>query len=330
MSATSCACGVADDVGAVIGGGIANDVGAVTNVKVGAGAGAESAVADRCAPPHHFVPALELQAQLEARRYRAKWSDPKRVAEDNDAIMCAGGFLYDGHRVCVPLPLATTAVTLPPAVAPSRARFGTTAVCVANVDTLTAALALGDACALNHANAQTPGGRYRHGGRAQEEDLCRCLPQLWPALRDSGAYPIPPQAALVTRELLAVRRVGTYERCPSQGTVTIITAAMPCGVADRRPPGGWVGSPWAEDVTARIRAVLHAACATGHPNLVLGAFGCGAFGNPAGPVAAIFRALLTSAEFRGAFDRVVFAVLDPLGTGNLGPFRRELASIVDR
>ena len=74
-----------------------------------------------------------------------------------------------------------------------------TTVCVANVDTLSAALELGDACALSHANADTPGGRYRHGGRAQEEDLCRCLPQLWPSLVASGAYPLDPEAALLTR-----------------------------------------------------------------------------------------------------------------------------------
>jgi pimeloyl-ACP methyl ester carboxylesterase len=36
---------------------------------------------------------------------------------------------------------------------------------------------------------------------------------------------------------------------------------------------------------------------------------------------------LLSAEFAGAFQTVVFAVLDPLGTGNLGPFRREMAQL---
>jgi hypothetical protein len=32
---------------------------------------------------------------------------------------------------------------------------------------------------------------------------------------------------------------------------------------------------------------------------------------------------LASEEFRGAFEHVVFAILDPLGTGNLGPFKQE-------
>ena len=33
----------------------------------------------------------------------------------------------------------------------------------------------------------------------------------------------------------------------------------------------------------------------------------------------------TEAERRGAFEHVVFAILDPLGTGNLGPFKRDFA-----
>ena len=93
-----------------------------------------------------------------------------------------------------------------------------------------------------------------------------------------------------------------------------------------------MGSEWSEDVAVRIRAVLYAAAQTRHTHLVLGAFGCGSFGNPAGPVAAIFRQQLScyfstavkAPDFRRAFSRVVFAVLDPLGAGNLLPCRREL------
>ena len=48
--------------------------------------------------------------------------------------------------------------------------------------------------------------------RAQEEDLCRLLPQLHPALTAAaaaGGYPIPPDAALLARGLAAVR-LGLY------------------------------------------------------------------------------------------------------------------------
>eukprot|EP00316_Scyphosphaera_apsteinii_P001793 CAMPEP_0119325918 /NCGR_PEP_ID=MMETSP1333-20130426/67001_1 /TAXON_ID=418940 /ORGANISM="Scyphosphaera apsteinii, Strain RCC1455" /LENGTH=291 /DNA_ID=CAMNT_0007334069 /DNA_START=208 /DNA_END=1083 /DNA_ORIENTATION=+ len=282
---------------------------------------------------HRFRAAPELRAFLEARRYPGKWADVRGIAADNDAIAKAGGFTLDGQHVALP-PIATYEVRLDCTSSESEMEphFDVTDVIVANVDTLTAALVVGDACTLSFANADKPGGRYRHGGLAQEEDLCRCLPQLWPSLNSSDRYPIEPGVALVTRELSAVRRVGTYERCASMGKCTIITAAMPCGAADRRPSGGWATSSWARDVTVRIRSVLHAAKSTRQPNLIIGAFGCGAFGNPAGPVAAIFRDQLTSPEFRGAFSRVVFAILDPLGTGNLMPFRKQLDSLgkVDR
>jgi hypothetical protein len=192
-------------------------------------------------------------------------------------------------------------------------------VVVANCDTLTAALELGDACMLNFANAEIPGGRYRHNARAQEEDLCRLLPQLYDSLV-GARYPIAPGSALVSRRLAAVRQPGTYALCDRLGEVTIVTAAMPCGIADHRPKGGWANSAWAFEVTPRLRAVLHAARSTGHANVVLGAFGSGAFGNPPAAVAAIFRDELASPAFRGAFATVAFAILDPLGQGNLRPF----------
>eukprot|EP01050_Picozoa_sp_SAG11_P014718 SAG11_NODE_1842_length_4179_cov_2.865931_1_plen_463_part_00 len=249
---------------------------------------------------HRFLPAPALEARLEARRYRGKWAAVRGVAESNDSIMARRGFSVRPQKVrqtqrapqassaaaakpalaweqALPPPPPTEVVQLAAGGAPKPPRFGSTAVCVANVDTLSAALEIGDACMLNFANADTPGGRYRSGGRAQEEDLCRLLPQLHPSLATSGAYPIEPGTALLTRGLLAVRRPGTYELCQSMGSCAVVTAAMP-RCSGRRPAGGWAGSGWAETVQLRIQAVLAAALRSGRPNLVLGAFGCGAFG----------------------------------------------------
>ena len=63
------------------------------------------------------------------------------------------------------------------------------------------------------------------------------------AVTPSRAYPIssdtalgiPTAAAAVTRGLAMVRRPGTYGLCASLGACTVVSAAMPCGVADRRP-----------------------------------------------------------------------------------------------
>ena len=78
-------------------------------------------------------------------------------------------------------------------------------------------------------------------------------------------------------------------------------------------------------VTLRIRTVLHAALYMHIKHLVLGAFGCGAFQNPAKEVARIFHDELRSAEFVGAFSSVVFAIVEHhiQDDGNFHTFARE-------
>mmetsp|Transcript_29158 Transcript_29158/g.62705 ORF Transcript_29158/g.62705 Transcript_29158/m.62705 type:complete len:104 (-) Transcript_29158:183-494(-) len=84
---------------------------------------------------------------------------------------------------------------------------------------------------------------------------------------------------------------------------------------------------WHRTVNLRIRAVLHAAVTEKVDTIVLGAFGCGAFHNPAKDVATCFCEMLQSDEFAGCFRRVVFAIVDPRpqDAGNLRTFERELA-----
>merc|ERR1711924_387923 len=59
------------------------------------------------------------------------------------------------------------------------------------------------------------------------------------------------------------------------------------------------------------------AASQGHDSVVLGAFGCGYFRNPASAVAETFRKLLSAGgEFEHVFHLVVFAVIH----GNVEPF----------
>ena len=57
--------------------------------------------------------------------------------------------------------------------------------------------------------------------------------------------------------------------------------------------------------------MLWAACQSRIENLVLGAWGAGAFRNPGGWVARVFATELASAEWRGVFRKIVFAIVDP-------------------
>lgn len=227
-----------------------------------------------------------------------------QIVQSNDAVVADSGFDTPEGAQALPAGEKAENVRVGDVARPyAGQRVLTTRICTVNADTLTAALVIGNACALNFANADTPGGMYRCGGRAQEEDLCGQMPQLYAALAVSD-YPIEPGTALLSRGLHVLRRPKTYELCLSLGEVDIITAAMPCG----QKPGTW---EWKETVKLRIRSVLKAGICSGKQNLVLGAFGCGMFGNPPEEVAEIFREQLSSEEFRGAFANVVFAILGP-------------------
>lgn len=293
----------------------------------------ENAPAEQQEGYHVFRSSAELRKLVEGARHKGKWSREVRgLFDHNSALTESGSFKVSGAgTIQVPKLGAAQVIKFGGEGDGSRIqapRFSCTEFCVANCDSLTAALAMGDSAILSFANPDIPGGRYVSGGLAQEEDLCRLLPQLYPTLvLSKPAYPISAGTALLTQGLMSIRQPGTYDLCPSLGDVSVITAAMPCGMADKRPKGGWLHSDWADTVRLRIRSVLHAAALSGHVNLVLGAFGCGAFGNPATPVANIFKTELASPEFRGQFAKVVFAIIDPMGTGNLKPFLKELADL---
>lgn len=261
--------------------------------------------------------------------YKAMERRKACIVADNDLVVSQGGFDTAGGWQTLPA-LPTTQVICAPDFTPplheDLRRFAATRLCVVNADTVTAALAIGDACFLNFANESTPGGLYRRGARAQEEAVCQQIPQLCSALEavKETAYPLEPGTALLTLGLPVVRRGGTLELCASLGEVNIISAAMPC-----RDPGGDVEPGWGETVALRIRAVLKAGLRSGKPNLVLGAFGCGMFGNPPVLVARIFEQQLSSAEFRGAFDAVVFAILEPSDRDGPDPNFEAFAAMVD-
>jgi uncharacterized protein (TIGR02452 family) len=73
---------------------------------------------------------------------------------------------------------------------------------------------------------------------------------------------------------------------------------------------------------ARIAKVLTIATLHQHSVLVLGAWGCGAFGNDTTEVAGLFGKSLRG-EFRSVFQRIVFAITDwSPERRTIGPFER--------
>jgi len=206
----------------------------------------------------------------------------------------------------------------------SDSPFAETLVQVTNETTLGAGRRLVDRglrpLALNFANGIHPGGGFLNGARAQEEVLCRSS-ALYHTLLDDPMYeahrqnPRPESTdwAILSPDVPVFRKDdGTTLERP--WLLSFITCAAPYA------PG--VGQPGAGDLLQRrIHRVLAIARAYGYVTLVLGAWGCGAFGNDPERTAADFRSALENA-FCGAFSEVVFAITDWSPERRfLGPFR---------
>jgi len=62
-----------------------------------------------------------------------------------------------------------------------------------------------------------------------------------------------------------------------------------------------------------MRYILKLFAAKGDHKIILGAFGCGVFGNDTPDVANIFYKLLKDERFERFFEYIAFAVYDPKG-----------------
>lgn len=152
---------------------------------------------------------------------------------------------------------------------------------------------------LNFANPIEPGGGVLRGARAQEEDLCRCS-TLYVSLGSKEARPYYQQNmrahqglfshnALLSPHVQVFRASdGAFLERPFEVAVLTVAAPYVPNTVD-------VPSYELEAVLAtRIMGMLHIAASCGYHRLVLGAWGCGAFGNDPEQVADVFRrALLT-------------------------------------
>jgi len=180
--------------------------------------------------------------------------------------------------------------------------------------------------ALNFASARNPGGGFLRGTKAQEEDLARCS-ALYACLhphRDYYEVNRAESSLLYTDHIIYSPGVPFFrneklELLERPFHVSIITAPAPnAGQVLRQEPTA--GPRIREVLHSRALKVLRIAAQRGYRTLVLGAWGCGVFGNDPREAVEAFSAAL--AALPGAFDRVVFAVYERGGDGpNLRAFR---------
>lgn len=216
-------------------------------------------------------------------------------AEGNGRLIAAGGYIApSGARVALATPVGRIIADVPavPAEAPPPRVSLADEDSLGGIDRL-AAEGCGRIGVLDFASARTPGGGYLRGGAAQEESLCRAstLYTALEALPDfyerNRAWP----DTLYSDEMILVPEVEVFRDRHGTLRETPIAVAMIVAPAPNRRALAEAG---ADTDGARTRAALARriprilALGTGLDGLVLGAWGCGVFGNRPVDVARLF------------------------------------------
>jgi uncharacterized protein (TIGR02452 family) len=190
-----------------------------------------------------------------------------------------------------------------------------TVIEVTNETTLSAASCLKDGgydtVILNFASATSPGGGFLSGARAQEEYLARST-CLYACIQNSPMYAfhrwqhdyLYSDYAIYSPDVPVIRGEDS-ELLEEPWYIGIITSAAV--YAKRLPPerrGEIRSAMW-----QRILRVLRIGALKGHDAIVLGAWGCGAFGNDGWNIARLFQKAL-SEDYCGVYQRVIFAIVD--------------------
>ncbi|EFC39665.1 predicted protein [Naegleria gruberi] len=190
---------------------------------------------------------------------------------------------------------------------------------------------------LNMANPNTPGGGYQSGCGAQEENLFRrsnlyqCLDNKVDQLdkHRKWSYPIGHESACFSPNVLFFRgcEAKGYPLLQVPRLLDVITAAA---VPNK--------SKNTEKIDGRnngtIEAIFKVAILNGVRNLVLSAFGCGAFKNNPNQMAKAFKTQLE--KYEGYFDRIYFAIIEDHNSkkghnpdGNIEPFLNVFKDYLD-
>jgi uncharacterized protein (TIGR02452 family) len=185
---------------------------------------------------------------------------------------------------------------------------------------------------LNMASDKNPGGGYRGGSGAQEENLHR-RSNLYQCLEDPDSvnpeseweYPLPLLSGVYSPNVCFIRgnEALGYPFLSEPEYLSVLSMAAlrhPKLVKDLM-----INEKDANITKEKIRRMFKISLENGHDSMVLSAFGCGAFGNPPKHMAMLFKSV--TEEFEGCFDCISFAIFNDHNSGkshnkegNLKPF----------
>lgn len=180
---------------------------------------------------------------------------------------------------------------------------------------------------MNFASATHKGGGFLKGSHAQEESLCRCS-TLYASLTDENAqqyyeYNRSLHSPLYSDYMLLSPNVCVFRNA----RLNLLQKPYNVAVATVPAPNLRTIHVAQAELTLlmlkRIRLFLSMAAQKGYKNLILGAWGCGAFRHNPYDVAKYFHKVLLDEGFAALFDNIVFAIVK--NNDNLTAFRKVLS-----
>ncbi|KIV83984.1 hypothetical protein PV11_05964 [Exophiala sideris] len=166
---------------------------------------------------------------------------------------------------------------------------------------------------LNMASPLLPGGGFLNGASAQEESLC-FRTTLYPALRDEF-YRLPEVGAVWTEDVCVFRdETGNDLSKNERWWVDVISAGMlrfPDVEGDEGEEPRYASAKDRDLAVRKVKCIMQILKSKGVGQCVLGAWGCGAYGNPVGEVARAFQKVILhdgKGNGRGDLKEIVFAI----------------------
>lgn len=188
---------------------------------------------------------------------------------------------------------------------------------IIDCDTITAALDNPGSAVLNFASYKNPGGGFIRGTMAQEEAICH-ESTLYNVLSRKEDFYIWNRNNL-NNSLYQDRILWTpniiLKRNGTLGCCDVITCAAPNWAAAQK--NGVKREDNMQALRSRIRNIINVAAVYNEKSLILGAYGCGVFGQDAEEVAKIFEEEVGTASM---IPRIIFAI--PSGNGNYEKFMK--------
>lgn len=211
-----------------------------------------------------------------------------------------------------------------------------TKVSVVEKDCLVAAhelyLRYGSVCVLNNASQKNPGGSVTRGSAAQEEYLCMCsnyhkglFKFVQPEARkhysdfcstfSDKTYPLDLNFGCCYVPHVSVFRdtAATNYKLLEEPWVADMIAVPALKYPDciDRDGQSFLNEKDTEITLNKIRTIFSVALINNQTNIVMSAWGCGAFLNPPEHIAELFYKVLHEPMFENRFNNVVFAITKP-------------------